>query len=30
LARFDVVAVKLLSSGYKIEIIRNAFELALG
>ncbi len=29
LARFDVVAVKLLSSGHKIEIIRNAFDLTL-
>ena len=29
LARFDVVAVKLLSSGHKIELIRNAFELTL-
>jgi putative endonuclease len=28
-ARFDVVAVKLLSSGHKIELIRNAFELTL-
>jgi len=27
LARFDVVAVKLLPSGDQIEIIRNAFEL---
>ncbi|MBN2438674.1 MAG: YraN family protein [Deltaproteobacteria bacterium] len=29
-ARFDVVAVKLLSSGHKIELIRNAFEFAFG
>jgi len=29
-ARFDVVAVKLLPSGYRIELIRNAFELAYG
>ena len=29
-ARFDVVAVKLLSPGHKIELIRNAFELAFG
>jgi putative endonuclease len=29
-ARFDVVAVKLLPSGHKIELIRNAFELAFG
>jgi len=28
--RFDVVAVKMLPSGYSIEIIRNAFELAFG
>jgi putative endonuclease len=27
-ARFDVVAVKMLPSGCKIELIRNAFELA--
>jgi putative endonuclease len=26
-ARFDVVAVKMLPTGHKIEIIRNAFEL---
>jgi putative endonuclease len=29
-ARFDVVAVKLLTAGHQIEIIRNAFELAFG
>ena len=29
-ARFDVVAVKLLPAGHKIELIRNAFELAFG
>ena len=27
LARFDVIAVKLLPSGHKIELIRNAFEI---
>ena len=30
LARFDVVAVKLLPAGHRIELIRNAFELAFG
>jgi putative endonuclease len=29
-ARFDVVAVKLLPAGHKIELIRNAFELTFG
>jgi putative endonuclease len=29
-ARFDVVAVKLLPAGHRIELIRNAFELAFG
>ena len=29
-ARFDVVAVKLLSEGCRIDLIRNAFELAFG
>lgn len=29
-ARFDVVAVKLLPEGHKIELIRDAFELAFG
>lgn len=29
-ARFDVVAVKLLPEGQRIELIRNAFELACG
>jgi len=29
-ARFDVASVKLLPSGCRIEIIRNAFELAFG
>jgi Holliday junction resolvase-like predicted endonuclease len=29
-ARFDVVAVKLLPTGHRIELIRNAFELAFG
>jgi putative endonuclease len=29
-ARFDVVAVKFLPEGHKIELIRDAFELALG
>jgi putative endonuclease len=29
-ARFDVVAVKLLPEGSRIEIIRNAFDLACG
>jgi putative endonuclease len=29
-ARFDVVAVKLLPAGPRIELIRNAFELAFG
>ena len=29
-ARFDVVAVKLLPAGHRIELIRNAFDLALG
>jgi putative endonuclease len=29
-ARFDVVAVKLLPAGQRIELIRNAFELACG
>jgi putative endonuclease len=27
-ARFDVVAVRLLPAGHRIELIRNAFELA--
>jgi putative endonuclease len=30
LARFDVVAVKLPPAGLRIELIRNAFELAFG
>ena len=30
LARFDVVAVKLLPAGNRIELIRNAFESAFG
>ncbi|OIP93489.1 MAG: YraN family protein [Syntrophobacterales bacterium CG_4_8_14_3_um_filter_58_8] len=30
LARFDVVAVKLLPAGHRIELIRNAFDLAFG
>jgi putative endonuclease len=29
-ARFDVVAVRLLPAGHRIEVIRNAFELAFG
>jgi putative endonuclease len=29
-ARFDVVAVKLLPAGHRIELIRNAFEFAFG
>ena len=29
-ARFDVVAVMLLPAGHRIELIRNAFELACG
>jgi putative endonuclease len=29
-ARFDVVAVKLLPAGHRIELIRNAFELSCG
>lgn len=29
-ARFDVVAVKLLPAGHRVELIRNAFELAFG
>ncbi len=29
-ARFDVVAVKLLPAGSRIELIRNAFELSCG
>ncbi len=29
-ARFDVVAVMLLPAGYRIELIRNAFELDCG
>jgi putative endonuclease len=29
-ARFDVVAVKLLPVGHRIELIRNAFELSFG
>ena len=29
-ARFDVVAVKLLPAGHRIDLIRNAFELAIG
>jgi putative endonuclease len=29
-ARFDVVAVKLLPAGHRIELIRNAFELSFG
>lgn len=29
-ARFDVVAVKLMPAGHRIELIRNAFELAFG
>jgi putative endonuclease len=29
-ARFDVVAVRLLPAGHRIELIRNAFELSFG
>jgi len=29
-ARFDVVAVKIMPEGGKVELIRNAFELAFG
>ena len=29
-ARFDVVAVKLLPAGHRVELIRNAFELTCG
>jgi putative endonuclease len=29
-ARFDVVSVRLLPQGHKIELIRNAFEMACG